>query len=117
MSILKRKMVEHVMPNFVYCNFCLSLKCIPVYVFWVTFSFLDFLMVLVGMHLFLFHCLYPFCQNDCRCLIVYIFVLCFEISTYLRQRKDLFHLPTLMHISLYINNMYVTLLSSTCFEH
>jgi len=28
-----------------------------------------------------------------------------------------FHLPTLMHNSLFINNMYVTLLSSTCFEH
>jgi hypothetical protein len=30
---------------------------------------------------------------------------------------DLFHLPTLMHNALFINNMYVTLLSSTCFEH
>ena len=30
---------------------------------------------------------------------------------------ELFHLPTLMHNSLFINNMYVTLLSSTCFEH
>ena len=30
---------------------------------------------------------------------------------------DLFHLPTLMHKSLFINNMYVTLQSSTCFEH
>jgi hypothetical protein len=30
---------------------------------------------------------------------------------------DLFHLPTLMHNSLFINNMYVTLYSSTCFEH
>ena len=32
-------------------------------------------------------------------------------------RLELFHLPTLMHSSLFINNMYVTLLSSTCFEH
>ena len=30
---------------------------------------------------------------------------------------ELFHLPTLIHNSLFINNMYVTLLSSTCFEH
>jgi hypothetical protein len=30
---------------------------------------------------------------------------------------ELFHLPTLMHNSLFINNMYVTKLSSTCFEH
>ena len=30
---------------------------------------------------------------------------------------DLFHLPTLMHNSLFINNMYVTLKSSTCFNH
>ena len=30
---------------------------------------------------------------------------------------ELFHLPTLMHNSLFINNMSVTLLSSTCFEH
>ena len=29
---------------------------------------------------------------------------------------ELFHLPTLMHNSLFINNMYVKLLSSTCFE-
>ena len=30
---------------------------------------------------------------------------------------ELFHLPTLMHNSLFINNMYVTLLCSTCFKH
>jgi len=30
---------------------------------------------------------------------------------------ELFHLPTLMHNSLFINNMYVTLLSSICIEH
>ena len=29
----------------------------------------------------------------------------------------LFHLATLMHNSLFINNMYVTLQSSACFEH
>jgi len=29
---------------------------------------------------------------------------------------ELFHVPTLMHNSLFNNNMYVTLLSSTCFE-
>ena len=32
--------------------------------------------------------------------------------------RDLFHQPTLMHnFFLFINNMFVTLLSSTCFEH
>ena len=31
--------------------------------------------------------------------------------------RELFHIPTLMHNSLFINTMYVTLLSSTCFEH
>ena len=31
--------------------------------------------------------------------------------------QELFHLPTLMHNSLFINNMFVTLLSSTGFEH
>jgi len=30
---------------------------------------------------------------------------------------DLFHLPTLMHKFLFIDNMYVTLQSSTCFEN
>jgi len=30
---------------------------------------------------------------------------------------ELFHLPTLMHNFLFINHMYVTLLSSTFFEH
>jgi hypothetical protein len=30
---------------------------------------------------------------------------------------ELFNLPTLMHNYLFINNMYVTLLSPTCFEH
>jgi len=30
---------------------------------------------------------------------------------------ELFYLPTLMQNSLFINNIYVTLLSSTCFEH
>jgi len=30
---------------------------------------------------------------------------------------ELFHLPNLMHSSLFVNTMYVTLLSSTCFEH
>jgi len=30
---------------------------------------------------------------------------------------ELFHQPTLMQFSLFINNMYVTLLSSTCVEH
>ena len=35
----------------------------------------------------------------------------------LPTRIKLFNLPTLMHNSLFINNMCVTLLSSTCFEH
>ena len=35
----------------------------------------------------------------------------------LHHSIELFNLPTLMHSSLLINNMYVTLLSSTCFEH
>jgi len=30
---------------------------------------------------------------------------------------ELFHIPTLMHNYLFINTMYVTLQSSTCFEH
>ena len=30
---------------------------------------------------------------------------------------ELFHLPTVMHNSLFINDMYVTVPSSTCFEH
>ena len=33
------------------------------------------------------------------------------------RSADLFHLPTLMHNSLFINNMHITLHSSTCFEH
>ena len=33
------------------------------------------------------------------------------------KSRHLFHLPTSMHNSLFVNNMYVTLLSSTCFEH
>jgi len=32
-------------------------------------------------------------------------------------KLELFHLTTLMHNSLFINNMYTALLSSTCFEH
>ena len=30
---------------------------------------------------------------------------------------ELFHIPTLMHDSLFINTMYVTLLSLTCFKY
>ena len=30
---------------------------------------------------------------------------------------ELFHLPTLMHNSLFINNIYVTLLPLICFKH
>ena len=43
-----------------------------------------------------------------------------ELQTDLRVNQhyvELFHLPTLTHNSLFINNMFVTLLSSTCFEH
>ena len=41
----------------------------------------------------------------------------FDVFLTVHHSIELFHLPTLMHNSLYINNMYVTLLSSTCFEH
>jgi len=34
-----------------------------------------------------------------------------------REGVELFHSPTSMHNSLFINNMHVTILSSTCFEH
>ena len=57
-----------------------------------------------------------------------------DVSSYwitLKKRKDavfyvvstvyhsieLFHLPASMHNSLFINNISVTLISSTCFEH
>ena len=39
------------------------------------------------------------------------------LGTVFKHKYGLFHLPTLMHNSLFINSMYVTLLSSTCFEH
>ena len=41
----------------------------------------------------------------------------FDVSSTVHHSIELFHVPTLMHNSLFINNMYVTLLSSTCFEH
>ena len=40
-----------------------------------------------------------------------------EIQLQTERDVELFRLPALMHSSLFINNMYVTLLSSTCFEH
>ena len=41
----------------------------------------------------------------------------FDVFSTVHHSIELFHLPTLMHNSSFINNMYVTLLSSTCFEH
>ena len=41
----------------------------------------------------------------------------FDVFSTVHQSVESFHLPTLMHNSLFINNMYVTLLSSTCFEY
>jgi len=41
----------------------------------------------------------------------------FDVFSTVNHSIELFHLPTLMHNSLFINNIYVTLLSSTCFEH
>jgi len=41
----------------------------------------------------------------------------YDVFSIVHHRIELFHLPTLMHNSLFINNMYVTLRSSTCFEH
>ena len=41
----------------------------------------------------------------------------FDVFSTVHRSIELFHLPTLMHNSLFINNMYATLLSSTCFEH
>ena len=41
----------------------------------------------------------------------------FYVFSTVHHSIDLFHLPTLMHNSLFYNNMYVTLQSSTCFEH
>ena len=40
----------------------------------------------------------------------------FDVFLTVHHSIELFHLPTLMHNSLFINNMYVTL-SSTCFDH
>jgi len=40
----------------------------------------------------------------------------FDVFSTVHHIIELFQLPTLMHNSLFINNMYVTL-SSTCFEH
>ena len=41
----------------------------------------------------------------------------FDVFLTVHHSIELFHLPTLKHNSLFINNMYVTLLTSTCFEH
>ena len=41
----------------------------------------------------------------------------FDVFSTVYHSTELFHLSTLMHNSLFINNMYVTLLSSTYFEH
>ena len=41
----------------------------------------------------------------------------FDVFLTVHHSIDLFHLPTLMHNSLFINNMYVTLQPSVCFEH
>ena len=44
-------------------------------------------------------------------MVLTSYIICTSIFKYL------FHLPTLMHNFLFINNIYVTLQSSTCFEH
>ena len=41
----------------------------------------------------------------------------FDVFSSVDHSIELFHLPTLMHNSLFINNMFVTLLSPTCFEY
>jgi len=41
----------------------------------------------------------------------------FYVFSTVHHSIELFHQPILMHNSLFINNMYVTLLSSTRFEH
>jgi len=41
----------------------------------------------------------------------------FDVFPTVHHSIELFHLPTLMHNSLFINNMYVTLQSSTRFKH
>ena len=46
-----------------------------------------------------------------------ILIIPFDVFSTVHHSIELFHLPTLMHNSLIINNMYVTLLSSRCFEH
>jgi len=51
----------------------------------------------------------------CSFSTVAVMYLC--VSSVTNTGLELFHLPTLMHNALFINNMYVTLLSSTCFEH
>jgi len=43
--------------------------------------------------------------------------LLFHVFSTVHHSIELFHVPTLMYNSLFINNMHVTLLSSTCFEH
>jgi len=58
-------------------------------------------------------------QNRVKWYVIVNKELKFWASMKCRKLTDLelFNLPTLMHNSLFINNMYVTLLSSTCFEH
>ena len=46
------------------------------------------------------------------------FMLPFDVFSTVHHSIELFHRPTLMYnFHLFINNMFVTLLSSTCFEH
>jgi len=56
-------------------------------------------------------------SNTARHLQQYIYFMFFDVFSTVHHRIELFHLPTLMHNSLFINNMYVTLPSSTCSEH
>ena len=48
---------------------------------------------------------------------VYIHIRHFDVFSTVHHSIELFHQPTLMYNSLFTNNKYVTLLSSTCFEH
>jgi len=57
---------------------------------------------------------FTFTIQDPNLRFLYLLV---TYSILLLFKLELFHLPTLIHNSLFISNMYVTLLSSTCFEH
>ena len=59
------------------------------------------------------------CHQEVYYIYIYIYIYTYTyIHTHTHKTiGTLFHYPTLMHNSLFINNMFVTLLTSTCFEH